>query len=339
MSSKSLEKLPKIELHAHLSGSVRDSTLLELYRQEASYQNDAGDLELIMKGPRDLATGFKLFSILHKVLNQKATIARVVREILQDFESENVVYMELRTTLRDLYRQNELTLTKREYLDTVIEAVKEFESQSSMIVRLIVSVDRSRSIEDNLNTIQLCKEYMDKSNQYVVGVDFSGNPKVSTFKDMRLLFDQIKEYKLKTTVHIAEHWEDPDLEFILKEIKPDRIGHSVCLTPEWLSYLLNNPIPIEICPTSNLITKCVDRLEDHVFGEFYKKGSSYPLCICTDDRGIFKTSLTNEYSMIQATFGLNQDDLLELNRGSLKFIFDQSEETRHRLTEQFKCFK
>ena len=76
------------------------------------------------------------------------------------------------------------------------------------------------------------------------------------------------------------------LNFVLKKKIFKRIGHAVCLTKEQIEYLLNNPIPIEICPTSNLVTKCVKSIEEHPFYEFYKQNQSYPLILCTDDCGM-----------------------------------------------------
>ena len=64
-----------------------------------------------------------------------------------------------------------------------------------------------------------------------------------------------------------------------------RIGHAVCLNNEQITYLLKNPIPIEICPTSNLVTNCVKNIDEHPFFEFYSKNQFYPLTICTDDCG------------------------------------------------------
>ncbi len=160
------------------------------------------------------------------------------------------------------------------------------------------------------------------------GIDFSGNPEVGSFKDYRQIFQLIKEYNLKTTVHTAEIWNDPDLEFILKEVKPERIGHAVCLDKSHQSYLLNEyRIPIEICPSSNLMTRLVDSIENHPFADFWGVDRQYPLTICTDDRGMFNTSLTREQYLICSSFNLSIKDIFYLNKQALKFIFDQSDYT------------
>ena len=170
-------------------------------------------------------------------------------------------------------------------------------------------------------------------------MDFSGNPSVSSFQNYGECFKLIKDYNLKTTVHIAETWKDPDLDYILKEIRPERIGHAVCLNKEYQSYLLANQIPIEICPTSNLITKLVSSIDEHPFFEFYGVDRDYPLVICTDDRGMFNTSQTHEQFLIAKTFKLSLQDIYDLNMRTLKFIFDESEATTDFLQKKFEYFK
>lgn len=281
-----------------------------------------------------------MFTILHRLLNNKNILEQVTREILEDFHAENCVYLELRTTPRNIYdkQTNQLLVSKAEYLQTVINVIKEFEVKhgKEMIVRLILSVDRVKGYQDGLENIELANKF---KGEYVVGVDFSGNPKVSSFKELSGLFDLAKNYGLKLTVHIAEFWEDPDIDFILREVRPDRIGHSVCLTKEQINYLLENPIPIEICPTSNLITKCVDFIENHIFYEFYRLNKEYPMVICTDDFGIFDICLSDEYSLISNAFRLRIEDMFELSKKSVNFIFDRTESTLNILRNKFDKFR
>jgi adenosine deaminase len=150
----------------------------------------------------------------------------------------------------------------------------------------------------------------------------------------------IKDYNLKTTVHIAEVWNDPDLDFILKEVKPERIGHAVCLNKSYQAYLLSeNRIPIEICPSSNLMTRLVDSIDNHPFLDFWGVDREYPLAICTDDRGMFNTSLTREQYLICSSFNFSIEDIFYLNKRAIKFIFDQSDVTLVQLKTKFDSYK
>ena len=129
------------------------------------------------------------------------------------------------------------------------------------------------------------------------------------------------------------------MDYILKEIRPERIGHAVCLNSDYQKYLFENPLPIEICPTSNLHTLLVKSIDAHPFYEFWSTNKSYPLIICTDDRGMFNTSQTREHHLISQSFKLTLQDLLSLNKQCLDVIFDQTLETRRFLENRFDEIK
>ena len=231
-------------------------------------------------------------------------------------------------------------VSKYDYLNTVIDAIQSYEANnpaSRMTVRLLVSIDRSKGLEDALDMINLCTKF--QNSPYFVGVDFSGNPEVLSFKEYDQVFKLLQEMNLKFTIHIGEIPGDPDLDYILKEIRPHRVGHCVCLNDKTKEYLFANPIPIEICPTSNLKTKCVESIDRHPFGDFYAFDKNYPLCICTDDPGVFDTHLTNEAYLISTCHGLKPKDIFSLNRNAINMIFDKSESTKLKLCAIFNDFE
>ncbi|KFK22555.1 hypothetical protein AALP_AAs44839U000100 [Arabis alpina] len=191
-----INSLPKIELHAHLNGSIRDSTLLELAR----VLGDKGvivftDVEdVIKKNDRSLAEVFKLFDLIHKLTTDHKTVTRITREVVEDFALENVVYLELRTTSK---RNDSIGMSKCSYMEAVIEGLKsisevevEFVSASDsrkldnvcdgihrkkIYVRLLLSIDRRETTESAIETVKLALEM---KNVGVVGIDLSGNPLV-----------------------------------------------------------------------------------------------------------------------------------------------------------------
>jgi len=82
------------------------------------------------------------------------------------------------------------------------------------------------------------------------------------------------------------------------------------------------PIPFELCPTSNVINRTVESYETHHFGELFKR--NHPLCICTDDKGIFSTTLTEEYLHLVKAFNLTKTDLFKISYAAIDLIFDES---------------
>ncbi|XP_013147045.1 PREDICTED: adenosine deaminase-like protein [Papilio polytes] len=109
------------------------------------------------------------------------------------------------------------------------------------------------------------------------------------------------------------------------QFKPDRIGHGTCIHPNFggtkqtWEALCTSKIPVEVCLTSNVNTKSVADYSSHHFK--YLLSSDVPVILCTDDKGVFATSLTQEYSICIDTFKLDKAELAKLALNSTKFIF------------------
>uniref|UniRef100_A0A2P2MK28 Uncharacterized protein MANES_16G010200 n=1 Tax=Rhizophora mucronata TaxID=61149 RepID=A0A2P2MK28_RHIMU len=113
---------------------------------------------------------------------------------------------------------------------------------------------------------------------------------------------------------------------------PHRIGHASCFQEEQWRKLKSSKIPVEICLTSNIRTDTISSIDIHHFVDLYN--AKHPLVLCTDDSGVFSTSLTNEYNIASSAFGLGKKEMFELARNAVKFIFADGKVKRD-LTEIF----
>ena len=115
---------------------------------------------------------------IENVLNQMNSVhvsLQVTSDVIEEFSDDNVKYLELRTTPRAVSSTN---MTKSSYVDSVIKAVQDVCSKKDIIVKLLLSIDRGRTIEDAWDTLKLAEDYAAKPDPSVVGLDFSGNPSV-----------------------------------------------------------------------------------------------------------------------------------------------------------------
>ncbi|XP_062187433.1 N6-mAMP deaminase [Phragmites australis] len=349
--------LPKVELHAHLNGSVRNSTLLELAKQ----LGDKGVIvfedvkDVIMKNGRSLPECFKLFDLYHILTTDHDTVTRIAKEVVEDFAAENVVYLEIRTTPK----KNEAKgMTKRSYMNAVIKGLKAvkavdvvlFDSnfrtnetltctptielggdmmKKKIYVRLLLSIDRRETTLAALDTVNLAMEMKD---QGVIGIDLSGNPVVGEWETYLPALQHAKELGIPITIHCGEVANRKEIQAVL-DFCPQRLGHVCCLSDEEWKKLRSLKIPVEICLTSNVMTGGAPSLELHHFDDLYN--AKHPLSLCTDDCGLFSTSLSNEYYLVAATFGLCKSELFQLAQDAVQFVF-ADDEVKSSLKELFK---
>lgn len=333
--------LPKIELHAHLNGSIRDSTLLELVKvlreKGASVSPDVE--HVIMKKVRSLPECFKLFDLIHTLTTDHRTVTRITKEVVEDFAAENVVYLELRTTPK---KNEAVRMSKRSYVEAVLDGLKAVnavdvslvpsykESEHSLKpitingtckergrihVRLLLSIDRRETTASAMETVQLALQMRDLG---VVGIDLSGNPVVGEWQTFFPALEYAKDKGLLITLHCGEVPNPEEIQAML-EFRPHRIGHACCFGEEHWQQLKAFKIPVEICLTSNVVTQSVSSINDHHFVDLYN--ARHPLILCTDDSGVFSTSLSHEYALAASTFGLGKTDMFLLVRNAIEFIF------------------
>ena len=97
------------------------------------------------------------------------------------------------------------------------------------------------------------------------------------------------------------------------------IGHGLAAQSDerLIRQLANDRVMIELCPTSNLLLGHVSDLKDHPARRFFDAG--IPITFNTDDPGIFRTSLLEEYEVAVHTLGFSLDDLAEISRKASEF--------------------
>ncbi|GFT87935.1 adenosine deaminase-like protein [Nephila pilipes] len=325
--------MPKIELHAHLNGSLSQKTLQKLIdlKKTKSGINAECDLKIPCLTSRNLSECFKVFDLIHKITDSLEAIYMAACDVIEDFYKDGVHYLELRTTPKE----NCPFFTQEMYIETVMKAIADTCSQKckGMIVKLLLSIDRNRTSRYAEETLKIAERYFSLSS-CVVGIDLSGNPKSGDVECFFPYFDYAKKIGLKLTIHISEVPDNfNEVEQLLK-LQPNRLGHGTYLHPQKggsfknFKLLQDLEIPLEFCLTSNVISKTVSSYEEHHFKLF--KEINYPCILCTDDKGIFNTTLSKEYCLASNHYSLTKEDMFNLSYDSINYIFsdDKKDELR-----------
>lgn len=340
------KSLPKLELHAHLTGSISPQCLHEIWKQERSAtpaMTLQDPLEAMSKDKLwDIITFFPLFSkYIYQLCSTPASIIYSTNAVLHDFKDDGVVYLELRTTPR-----SSSSMSKEDYVTTILSCIDSFPGRDIMTTYLILSIDRRNSPEEAMQLVDLAIKYRSRG---VVGVDLCGDPSkgvVSTFKEA---FHRAKLHGLKITLHFAEVPASSSLSELntLLSFKPDRLGHIIHVPNEIKNAIKDGRLGLELCVSCNVQAKLTrgDVVDHHVMS-WIKTECPVILCVSiadphlshlakcpdeTDDVGVFNSKLSNEYLLVAQAFNLSRDDLIDLCSRAIEAIFgDEHEKQRLR---------
>lgn len=324
---KFCHNLPKLELHAHLTGCVRPSTILELLADES----DKDKFSELVQGRRTVEDCFKIFYYIYKILNSLEVVKRITREMLEDWSKQNCFYLEIRTNIKDINDKN-----KYDYLVAVLNEIDSFNNDkvnnlSGMQTRLILSINRNLPQKEAFDTLEVFKRLRIEQPgicKLVVGVDFSGLEGNDSFNqdELLLLLDEYRKFGMKVTIHIAEVKDFIKLNY--EKLKPDRLGHTDYFSAEDAQEVIDLGIPYECCPSSSLTRLAYISYKEVNLKNFYKKKNSKTgveytkFSINTDDTSLFFSNLTQEYYEIAAAFGMDEKEISNVVLNSIDTIFD-----------------
>ena len=238
---KRFKALPKIELHAHLHGSVRRSTLLALISEHQELI--IPQVLLDPKSSLNLESAFQLFDATHKAVNTIAIVKRIATEALEDMRDDGVVYVEFRTTPRALPDGT----SKAKYVEELINLFIQWNKRYGRLqARLLISLDRGKPVDDAQDTLRVIEPFVRAHRDILVGLDLSGDPRKGSFVDfMPLLKHGREQLGLKISVHAAEVGqssdvadEDTEMTKILR-FRPDRLGHALFLRNYHLALVIS----------------------------------------------------------------------------------------------------
>ena len=329
------EKLPKIELHCHLDGSVRPETIIELAKIEGiklpSY--DIETIKNIMIAPMEctsLNEYLEKFEIPVAIMQSKENLKRITYELMEDSAKENIKYIEIR--FAPLLHTNK-GLSSEEIIQSVLEGIKEGEKNYDIKGNLILSFLRHMPAETIYEVIEAGKKYLGDG---VVAIDLCASEDKGFCEKFIQPFLLGKEYGYKVTIHAGETGIGENVLDAIQMLGAERIGHGIHIKncKEAYDIVKEKNIVLEMCPTSNVQTKAVDSFEVHPILDFHKDGIK--VTINTDNRTVSNTTLTKECHVIKDNFNIDLDIYKNIyfNSVNAAFIDCQTKENlKNLLTE------
>src|SRR5919201_3445701 len=314
------------ELHTHLGASVSSDILWSLAHEQgiALPVKDYWEFDRLVtiadpRGVPDLDALDAIYHWTELIQSSPLAVERSVHAAIGGaYRSQGITTLELRFNPmkrtgggeRDL---DHITLAAGRGLD---RASLEY---PQVRAGLILMMDRTFTPEQNTIIVEKAIRWAPRG---VVGVDIAGpRPGGGRFdyRQIRPMVEEARAAGLGVTIHVGEEGGDigrDEIREVVEVLQPDRIGHGILAAREakLMDELAEAGIVLEICPTSNLLTKALAgeaALRD-TLRSFVEHDVGFT--IATDGPEMMRTHLRDELELLRRIGALGEDELSEANR-------------------------
>jgi adenosine deaminase len=319
MTTRWLRRVPKVELHVHLDGSLRLKTFLELAKQLPPDRRfpDSVDLRksVIPRSRGSLEEYLRCFEYTIAALQTAEALERAAYELCEDAAKENVVYIEIRF---GPLLHTEGGLSPRDVVHAAVEGCRRAKDAFGIEAGILLIALRNESTERSMEVAQLAAQFRGKG---VAGFDLAGPERGFSPTVHRAAVELAHDADVPVTLHAGEGCCPEHIKEAI-DLGAARIGHGVHLfkIPVVEQRVAELKIPLEVCPTSNLqVSGFMKSYADHPLKRYLDLG--IPVTLNTDNRLMSQVDLTHEYSAVVGAFSLKRDDVKRIVLAGIEAAF------------------
>ncbi len=313
--------LPLIDLHRHLDGNVRLSTILDLARQHnlplpADNLDDLRPHIQVSEPQTDIMAYFQKFTWMVSIFADEDACHRVAYENVVDARTEGIDYIELRFS--PWFMAEPHGLDPAAVVGAVVEGVRAAVRHLGDIqVNLLGIISRTYGVEIGYQELDALLAYQDD----IVGLDLAGDEVNFPAEWFIPHFKKARNAGWGITVHAGESAGTESIWRSIRDLGAARIGHAVCLLedPALVDHMLAERIGIEANLTSNWHTNTVASYAEHPLKAWLDLGLL--ATINTDDPGISPVTLREEFEVAAPAAGLTAEDTRKAQANALEVAF------------------
>lgn len=328
--------LPKVVLHDHLDGGLRETTLLELLH-ERGIEPPAADAASLGQWFDDRAHAGSLveflrgFALTVAAMASPAALTRVAREAAEDAKADGALLAEFRIAPL-LFEPYGIAG------EAAVEALLEGLAAAPIPCGLIVCAMRHLPETETMRAARLAVRYRDRG---VVAFDLAGAEAGHPPSEHARAIALARDAGLPLTLHAGEADAAPR---VLEAVRlgAARIGHGVRLAdalrsdPALVDAVREADVHLEVCPTSNVHTGAARSISEHPITALWRAGIS--LSYHTDNRLMSRVSMSGEAEALLKETPLTQRDLFDMGLEAIRHSF-LPEPARRQAAEAFKAWQ
>lgn len=307
--SENILKMPKIDLHCHLDGSMSQDTLSELCGREVK-------MEEIQVGEPcgSLAQYLEKFDLPVSCIQTPEGLKLGAKNFLLDLQKDRMQYVEVRFAPQLSTSQG---MNCKKVMEAVLDGLEEAKAQCGIEYGVIACMMRHHREDVNLQMLKECREFLGEG---LVAVDLAGDEAGFPTKNFYELFKTAKAMDYPFTIHAGE-CGDVNSILMAAEWGAARIGHGIAMmgNPQVQEICRKKHIGIELCPVSNYQTKALKPGICYPIREFAKNGVL--VTVNTDNRTVSNTSMAGEMQFLQKNFDITEEELLQYQFNAIEVAF------------------
>ncbi|KAB8039603.1 adenosine deaminase [Silvanigrella paludirubra] len=322
-----LRKIPKAELHIHIEGSLEPELLFSIAERnkiELPYKSIDEVRQLYQF--HNLQSFLDIYYQATNVLKLKKDFYELTYSYLERVHRDGVCHVEI---FFDPQSHTSRGVLFSDVIEGIHEALEQGKKDFNISYFIIMSFLRHLSEEDALEILEQSLPY--KHLIKAVGLDSSeqGNPP-SKFKTV---FSKCKDLGFLTVAHAGEEGPPEYIWEALNLLNVSRIDHGVRSIEDkkLIEQIIENKIPLTVCPLSNIKLKVYEDLKQHHIKELFDLGVR--VTINSDDPAYFGGYILENYIQCKNSLGFTFKDLCKISKYSIEASFLSQVEKDRLLTE------
>jgi adenosine deaminase len=289
------DAIPKVELHCHVEGAVRPTTVIDLASKNGRSLPTSDPRELYRYTSLD--TFLDIFWLVQELLADRSDWARIAYEAVIDAHPHGLRY-------RELFFTPARHLAAGQSLDDIVAGLTEglaaAEAETGVRSALVCDIDRAFGAAAAVELAEALVGLRSAGGaELVIGMGMDSTERGVDLSSFARAYEIARRAGLRLTGHVGEDGGPDNIRVGLDVLGLERIDHGVAVMydPDLVARMARDRIPLTVCPTSNVVIANRYRtLVEHPFRAMREAGLL--ATINTDDPAMTVLDLGTEYEAV-----------------------------------------
>lgn len=325
---KFAQRLPKAELHVHIEGTLEPELLFTLAaRNRTALAYDSVDALRSAYQFNDLQSFLDLYYADARVLCTEQDFFEMTWAYLERAHADGIVHTEI---MFDPQTHTQRDVPLQAVFSGISRALDQAQHDLGISSYMIMCFLRHLSEEDTFVTLENALAFREEYSHKWIAIGLDSAEHNNPPEKFERVFLRCKELGFRLVAHAGEEGPADYVRSALDRLQVERIDHGVRSEDDavLLQRIIEQKVPLTMCPLSNLKLGVVDRLENHNVARLLRQGALVTLN--SDDPSYFGGYLVDNYVACAGALDLSKAELRTLASNSITASF-LPDKTKHKI--------